>query len=133
MAPESQWNGIDDLPVLYSNFANIVAFTLSTPVFIFGFEAQPNPVDPILMTAEFFDAANNSLGSITREVVGDAGARLFAASDTTGIARVVFSSDVDWAVGAFRYSTAAAPIPEPSTYMLLGTGLAGLAALRRRR
>jgi len=35
----------------------------------------------------------------------------------------VFSSDVDWAVGAFRYGTQGAPvIPEPGTMLLMGIG-----------
>jgi hypothetical protein len=99
---------------------------------IFGFEAEPNPVESYTMTAEFFDAADNSLGTVTRDVVGDAGARLFAASDPAGIARVVFSSDVDWAVGAFRYATISA-VPEASTYLMVAGGLFGLVALRRFR
>jgi hypothetical protein len=42
---------------------------------------------------------------------------------------VLFSSDADFAVGAFRYGQV---VPEPLTWLLLGAGLLGLAALRRR-
>jgi hypothetical protein len=116
------------LPVLYSNGAALIHMTLSTPEYIFGFEAEPNPFAPYNMTASFFDASHTLLGTITRNVDGTAGARLFAAS-MDPIMFVDFSSDVDFAVGAFRYGDG---VPEPSTYALMLTGLAGLAILRRR-
>jgi len=105
-----------------------IQMTLSTPVYVFGFEAEPNPFGVYNMTASFFDASHTLLGTITRGVDGSAGARLFAAS-VDPIMFVDFSSDVDFAVGAFRYGDA---VPEPSTYALMLAGLAGLAILRRR-
>jgi len=133
-APDSQRGAGDVLPVFYSNGAVDARFVLSSPVNIFGFEAEPSPFDTYTMVAKFYDASDNLLGTISRDVHGYAGARLFAASSPTPIAYVVFSSDVDWAVGAFRYGTLQAPvIPEPGTMALFGTGLvAGLFPLRRR-
>lgn len=133
-APDSQRAPGEELPVFYSNEATALRFTLSVPVNIFGFEAEPNPFGLHNMVAKFYDTSGNLLGSISRDVDGFAGARLFAASSPTPIAYVVFSSDVDWAVGAFRYGQLGAPvIPEPGTMALFGTGLlAGLLPLRRR-
>ena len=114
--------------------ATAARFVLSSPMNIFGFEAQPNPFGVYPMTASFYDASDNLLGTISRNVNGNAGARLFAASSSTPIAYVVFSSQEDWAVGAFRYGTLGGPvIPEPGTMALFGTGLvASLLPLRRR-
>ncbi|GIV16171.1 MAG: hypothetical protein KatS3mg022_1606 [Armatimonadota bacterium] len=133
-APDSQRGAGDTLPVFYSSGATNLRFVLSSPVNIFGFEAEPDPFSVHTMVAKFYDASDNLLGTISRDVDGNAGARLFAASSPTPIAYVVFSSDVDWAVGAFRYGTLGAPvIPEPGTMALFGTGLlAGLLPLRRR-
>lgn len=133
-APDSQRGPADKLPVFDSNGATALRFVLSSPMNIFGFEAEPNPFSVHTMVAKFYDASDNLLGTISRDVDGYAGARLFAASSPTPIAYVVFSSDVEWAVGAFRYGTLQTPvIPEPGTMALFGTGLAaGLLPLRRR-
>lgn len=137
-APDSQRGpDPDTLPVFFSNGASALRFVLSSPMNIFGFEAEPNPLATYTMVAKFYDASDNLLGTISRDVDGYAGARLFAASSSTPISYVVFSSgdeDIDWAVGAFRYGTLQTPvIPEPGTMALFGTGLAaGLLPLRRR-
>jgi hypothetical protein len=124
-APDSQRGAGDTLPVFYSNGATVLRFGLATPVNIFGFEAEPNPFAVHTMVAKFYDAADNLLGTITRSVNGKSGARLFAAQSDVPIAYVVFSSDVDWAVGAFRYGNLGGPspvIPEPGTMLLMGIG-----------
>lgn len=135
VAPDSQRGPGDTLPVFYSNQATAVTFTLSTPVSVFGFEAEPNPFTVHTMTAQFYDVSGNLLGTISRDVSGVAGARLFAAQSNVPIASVVFSSNVDWAAGAFRYAlpTGGPVIPEPTTMALFGAGLLGFLPLRRRR
>jgi hypothetical protein len=124
-APDSQRGAGGTLPVFYSNGATVLRFGLATPVNIFGFEAEPNPFTVHTMVAKFYDASDNLLGTITQNVSGNSGARLFAAQSDVPIAYVVFSSNVDWAVGAFRYGTLGGPspvIPEPGTMLLMGIG-----------
>jgi hypothetical protein len=124
-APDSQRGAGDTLPVFYSNDATVLRFGLATPVNIFGFEAEPNSLAVHTMVAKFYDAEDNLLGTIPQSVNGDSGARLFAAQSDVPIAYVVFSSDVDWAVGAFRYGNLGGPspvIPEPGTMLLMGIG-----------
>lgn len=124
--PHSQRDASGTLPVFSSNTATILRFQLATPVNIFGFEAEPNPFELHTMVAKFYDASDNLLGTISRDVDGNAGARLFAAQSDVPIAYVVFSSDVDWAVGAFRYGYGTLGgypvIPEPGTMLLMGIG-----------
>ena len=124
-APDSQRGASDALPVFYSNGATDLRFGLATPVNIFGFEAEPNSFAVHTMVAKFYDAEDNLLGTISRNVDGDAGARLFAAQSDVPIAYVVFSSDDEWGVGAFRYGNLGGPspvIPEPGTMLLMGIG-----------
>ncbi len=131
--PYSQRGPGQPFPVLFSNQATAIWMSLSRPVFVFGFEAEPNPFVEHAMTADFYDAGMNPLGSITRNVHGRAGARLFAAS-VDPISLVRFSSRVDFAVGAFRYSYSETDlIPEPATWLLLGAGLIGLGLAGSRR
>jgi hypothetical protein len=43
------------------------------------------------------------------------------------------TGESNWGVAAYSGDLGISPVPEPSTMLLLGTGLAGLAGLRRRR
>lgn len=133
--PDSQRSPNGELPVFWSNGAQVLRFGLSTPVNIFGFEAEPNPLTVHTMTAKFYDASDNLLGTISRDVNGNAGARLFAARSDVPIKYVVFRSDVDWAVGAFRYGTqgSAPVIPEPGTMLLMSIGGLAIGLGRRFR
>ncbi len=129
--PESQRGLSDTLPVLYLNGTSLW-MTLSSPVSVFGFEAEPAPFASVVMTATFYSPAMTVLGSITRTVDGFAGARLFAAS-ADPIQYVLFSAETEFAVGAFRYAGAEpAPIPEPSNWLLAGGGLLALALCAQR-
>lgn len=111
-----------------------VSMNLSSAVSIFGFEAEPNPFSLNGFTANFF--RNGGLvGSVTRDVNGDAGARLFAFENAGGIDEIQFLSlnQVDFAMAAFRFGSATTSVPEPASLALMGFGLLGLVGVARRR
>lgn len=127
--------GINCPPVLWSKGANDVIMILSSPEKIFGFEAQPNNPEIESMTASFFDAGGNLVGSITLTPSGYFGAELFAASSDTAFKSVILTDNgpkgtcangtiCDFAIANVRFSPN--PIPELPSVLLLGTSLAAL-------
>lgn len=128
--PRVLWSGLDD------NFNPITmeAFSLSQPVSIFGFEAQPDPTDVHTMTANFFMGGQLEQ-TLSLDASGNAGALLFAAIAPPGtfFDSVTLTSDVDWAAGQFRYAPFVHTVPEPRTWGLLFAATAILLAASRKR
>lgn len=124
--------------VLYSQGLTQVTLTLSKSATTFGFELQPNALDIFSVTATFFNGAT-TLGSITRSVNGDSGARLFAAYVTTPTQPItsvrISTGGSDFAIAELRYQLPQATVPEPSGFAILAAGglcSAGYQSLRRR-
>ena len=82
-------------PGLIANFSSQLTITLSSPKRIVGMELEGNQFQDSLFTVKFRDAANTNVGIVTRQVDGNAGARLFAGrttSPTPAIKRIVITS-----------------------------------------
>jgi hypothetical protein len=115
--------------VLYTKGSNDVVMTLSSPVSLFGFEAQPDLSDTETMKASYYDAGNVLLGTLTLNVSGNAGALLFAVSTgVNDIAKIDVADSgsggtgcagCDFALAQVRFSQT----PEPVTFYLAGLGL----------
>jgi hypothetical protein len=108
--------------VLWTNGLTELSIAFSTPLSLFGLEAQPNTQVASPITAEFF-FGSSALGTIDLLVNGNGGARLFAASSTDQFDRVVLSSTDDFAVAQLRVQAVA--VPEPSILVNVITGAFG--------
>jgi hypothetical protein len=102
-----------------------LSLTLSTPVYTFGFEYEPNTFDVFSVSVAFMNGAT-TLGTVTQRVHGMAGSRLFAATSTTPITSVVItpSGGNGLAIAQLRYAasgtpTSTAAVPSASTTSLL--------------
>lgn len=119
--------------VWFSQAANSVTFTFDNPLSIWGFEVQGNPYDLRTFTLDFYDGAA-LIGTITRTINGNGGARLMAGQAGVGekFTSVKLSSNTSFAIAQLRYQLSV--IPEPATWGLLIAGFAmvGVAARRRR-
>src|SRR5262249_24067148 len=92
----------------------------------FAFELEQNSA-ATSFTAELFDGGV-SLGSITRNVDANAGARLSAATTTTGaFDSVVITGTDDFAITQVRYALTAQAIPEPASLTMFAAAMLGLA------
>jgi hypothetical protein len=126
----SNWGSPPDVEsstprVLWTNGVTALTITLSNPVGLFGFEAQPNTQVVSSLLASFF-LGGNPIGEIPLDVDGTGGARLFAASSTDFFDTVVLSSTDDFAIAQVRFGS----VPEPGFLVhLIGLGVVGIPAL----
>ncbi|MGB7556589.1 MAG: PEP-CTERM sorting domain-containing protein [Candidatus Korobacteraceae bacterium] len=120
--PNALWNtGFSTLTITFA------------PEQIMGFELEPDNFAQEEVTAQFFDGAN-LVGTIDLFPNGSAGALLFAAQTDGQFTKVVITdlAGGDFAIAQLR-SGVVTTTPEPSTLLLLGTGLLGaLGAIRRK-
>lgn len=126
----------------FGQFGAPVTIAFQTGVTEFGFLARPNFSGPPGFAFTF--TAFNGAAPLGTFSVGTSGAisSLFLgarATDADVITSLVVNHTIpDFAIGPVTFGTsqAAAPVPEPATMTLVGTGLigaAGVAARRRRR
>ena len=130
--PRVLWSGLDD------NFDPVttVSLFLSQPVSIFGFEAEPGPINTHTITVSFL-MGGVLQQTVTRDVDGNGGALLFAVAADPGtfFDSLTIASDADWAAGQFRYapSSPATAVPEPASAALVAAGMALLLTLLKKQ
>jgi hypothetical protein len=97
-------------PILWTNFVDQLTMRISRDVQAFGFELEPNAFNIISFTASFYSSTRQLLGTITRDVDGSGGARLFAAyvTGTTPLIRGVrvgsTGGPLGFAIAQVRYA-----------------------------
>jgi len=87
--------------ILFSGGATSVTITLSQPVDVAGVEAEPDPFEVHTFQAEFDNSGGGTIGTVTRDIDGNAGATVLAAQ-APGTRTLTISSDVDFSFGALR-------------------------------
>jgi hypothetical protein len=118
------WSGGRTPMVLYTQGAYSVTGTFDGGYTAFGLYAEPNPFALYEFTFETVE------GFVTQWIHGSSGASFLGFATSSIITGWTLSSTVDFAFGEMVYGTSA--VPEPATMLLLGLGLVGLAALRRK-
>lgn len=119
----------------YTDGLSTLTISLSNPASTFGVEIEPDNFSAEEITADFFSASTLT-GVIDLFPNGNAGALLYAASTSTSPFTSVVITNLagdGLAIAEQRFTLASStPVPEPSSFLLLGPALLGVLAFIRR-
>ena len=122
--------------VLYTNGATTLTITSSAGQNTLGFELEPDQFQQENVTATFH-ASDGATFILGLQPNGSGGALLFAVQNDSGA--TITSVDIndtagdDFAIAQLRSGNSGPTTPEPSSILLLGSGILGLAGLMRRK
>jgi len=125
----------------YSTTGDTIAF--GTPVTEAGLQVQADQLNSTKFTAQVFSASSSETFTITTAATGAASLGFLGFRATGGdvITKIVITStdlanttfNNDFAIGPVTFGSDVAAVPEPSTFMMAGLGVAAFVAYRRRR
>ena len=109
-----------------------ISFYFSGPVSEFGFNYGGMTVD---WTLTAYDSTGGSESYGLSDTSGPLNFNSFIGISMADIvsATLTATSELDFNIDNFTYVSSGAPIPEPATMFLLGSGLVGLAGFRRKK
>lgn len=88
----------------FNGGASTLTINLASPAAVTGFELEPNQFAPATISASFQTSDGTEVLNVTREVIGDSGARLFAADCPCGlVSKIVITAPP--AAGGFAIGT----------------------------
>lgn len=131
----SGWDNMETSPPnLFGTTSGTINLTFSVPVSNLSLDVI-NGTSASDFTLASFDASDNQLTSVTQYLNG------FTSSGSTGrfsansadIWSATIVGNGDFAIDTISFDTGASPVPEPSSFVLLGFGLGGLALAAYRR
>lgn len=111
-------------PLLYNAGKGSDSITFSTPISQFGVTVESNVIASHTFTVTLLGAASNFTYTLSDDGLNTLFVGAQGTAGTTFDTVRIASDDNDFVIGPLSFSASASAVPEPSSWLLLGTGMA---------